>query len=168
MNKLLYGGLVGALGISVCGCQQPTAAQLNQQNAASRIYLGALTCNVSGSQGYILGGTKQLNCVFLDKDGAPATYVGTINQVGLDIGYTKAVHSIWRVYALGQVVPADQIGGRFVGETTTIALGGSQGGGNWLVGGRDKNIAMLAVGVVKDNAYNFATGVQDMTLTLTQ
>ena len=168
MNRLVRGALVTVLGIAAGSCQQPTATQLNQQNSSSRVYLGALTCNVSGSQGYIIGGTKQLSCVFLDKDGISASYVGSINQFGLDIGYTKAVHSIWRVYALGQVKRADQIGGRYVGETTTIAVGGPQGGGNWLYGGRNKDIAMLAAGVVQDNAYNFATGVQDMTLTPSQ
>lgn len=168
MNGCVRGVLVAVLCIAAGACQQPTATRLNQRNTNSRIYLGALTCNVGGSQGYIVGGTKQLSCVFLDKDGTSTSYVGSINQFGLDIGYTKAVHSIWRVYALDQVKRSDQIGGRYVGETTTIALGGPQGGGNWLYGGRDKDIAMLAAGVVRDDAYNFATGVQDMTLTLIQ
>ena len=168
MNRFVSAALAAALGITAGACQQPTATQLNQQNASSRIYLGALSCNVGGSQGYILGGTKQLHCVFLDKNGAAASYVGTINQVGLDIGYTKAVHSIWRVYSLGPDKKADQIGGRYIGENTTVAMGGPQGGGNWLYGGRDKDIALLAAGIVKDNAYNFATGIADMSLTLSQ
>ena len=157
---------MAALCIAAGACQQPTATQINQQNANSRIYLGALTCNVSGSQGYVFGGTKQLTCVFVDKNGTSASYIGSINQVGLDIGYTKAVHSIWRVYSLGPDKRADQIGGRYIGENTTVAVGGPQGGGNWLYGGRNKDIAMLAAGVVKDDAYNFATGIADMSLTL--
>lgn len=168
MNRSVSIALAAVLGVAAGACQQPTATQLNQQNTSSRIYLGALTCNVGGSQGYVFGGTKQLNCVFLDKNGTSASYVGAINQVGLDIGYTKAVHSVWRVYSLGPDKRADQIGGRYVGENTTIAVGGPQGGGNWLYGGRDKDIAMLAAGIVKDDAYNFATGIQDMSLTLTQ
>ena len=101
MNQALSAAVAATLALAVGACQQPTASQLNQQNAPSRIYIGALTCNVSGSRGYILGSTKSLDCVFLDRNGTSATYTGTINKLGIDIGYTNAVHSIWRVYSLG-------------------------------------------------------------------
>jgi len=60
LKRFVSATLVAALGTMAGACQQPTATRLNQQNASSRIYLGALSCNVGGSQGYILGGTKQL------------------------------------------------------------------------------------------------------------
>ncbi|MGH8430882.1 MAG: DUF992 domain-containing protein, partial [Solimonas sp.] len=141
------------------------AQQLNQQNAGSRIYIGALTCNVSGSTGYVLGSTKKLDCVFLDRNGSTAQYDGTINKFGLDIGYTKAVHSVWRVYSLGSDKGANALAGTYVGEDSTVAAG-SQAGGNWIYGGNNREIAMIASGVVKDAGYNFATGVAEMALTL--
>jgi hypothetical protein len=165
MNKHLTAAVAAALAVAGGGCQQQSASQINQQNAGSRIYIGALSCNVSGSQGYVLGSTKQLDCVFIDKNGTSASYTGTIHKYGIDIGYTRAVHSIWRVYSLGSEKSATALSGRYIGEDTTIAAG-SQAGGNWLYGGSNREIAMLASGVVNDAGYNFATGVAEMSLTL--
>jgi hypothetical protein len=165
MNQALSAALAATLAFAVGACQSPTGQQLNQQNSSSRIYIGALTCNVSGSTGYVLGSTKSLDCVFLDRNGTTANYTGTINKVGIDLGYTRAVHSIWRVYSLGSDRAADQLSGRYVGEDSTLAAG-TQAGGNWLYGGRDKEISMIAAGVVKDAGYNFATGVAEMSLSL--
>ena len=165
MNRRLSAAVATAVALATSACQQPTATQINQQNSASRIYIGALSCNVSGSQGYVLGSTKQLDCVFIDKNGTSAAYTGTIHKYGIDIGYTKAVHSIWRVYSLGSEKSATALSGRYIGEDSTVAAG-SQAGGNWLYGGANREIAMIAAGVVKDAGYNFATGVAEMSLTL--
>lgn len=165
MNKCLSAAVAAASAMAVGACQQQNAQQLNQQNSASRIYIGALTCNVSGSTGYVLGSTKKLDCVFLDRNGATAQYDGTINKFGIDIGYTRAVHSVWRVYSLGSAKSADALSGTYVGEDSTVAVG-SQAGGNWIYGGNNREIAMIASGVVKDAGYNFATGVAEMSLAL--
>ena len=165
MKRPLFAAAATALSLGLTACQQPTASQLNQQNSASRIYIGALTCNVSGSTGYVLGSTKTLDCVFLDRNGASASYAGTIDKVGIDLGYTKAVHTIWRVYSLGSEKGATALAGRYVGEDSTVAAG-QQAGGNWLYGGQNKEIAMIAAGVVQDAGYNFATGIAEMSLTL--
>ena len=53
MNKCLSAIVLAALAMATGACQQPTAQQLNATNANSRIYLGALTCNVSGSTGFV-------------------------------------------------------------------------------------------------------------------
>jgi hypothetical protein len=165
MNFRLSAAVAATLALATGACQQPTATQINQQNSSSRIYIGALSCNVSGSRGYVLGSTKQLDCVFIDKSGTSASYTGTIHKYGVDIGYTNAEHSIWRVYSLGSEKSATALSGHYVGEDSTVAAG-SQAGGNWLYGGANREIAMIAAGVVKDAGYNFATGVAEMSLTL--
>ncbi len=165
MNKCLSAAVAATIALAAGACQQQNAQQINQANANSRIYIGALTCNVSGSTGYVLGSTKKLDCVFLTKNGTTAQYDGEIHKFGIDIGYTHAVHSIWHVYSLGSDKRADEIAGRYIGEDSTVAAG-SQAGGNWLYGGRNKEIGMIASGVIKDAGYNFATGVAEMSLTL--
>jgi hypothetical protein len=102
MNKCLSAAVAATLALATGACmQQSTPQQLNTTNANSRIFIGSLTCNVAGGTGYVLGSSKSLDCVFLSKDGVQsAQYTGTINKVGIDIGYTKAVHTIWRVYSL--------------------------------------------------------------------
>ena len=67
MNKCLSAALAATLVMATGACQQPTGPQLNATNANSQVYIGALTCNVSGGTGYIFGSTKDLSCVYLTK-----------------------------------------------------------------------------------------------------
>ena len=168
MNLIVKTAVAAALAASVAGCNmnQSSPQQLNTTNANSRIYIGSLSCNVGGSTGYVLASRKPLDCVFLDKDGVlSAQYTGTIDKVGIDIGYTKAVHTIWRVYSLGSVRGPWNLSGTYVGEQGTVAAG-DQAGGNWIYGGPNAEIGMLASGVIKDAGYNLAAGVAAMTLKL--
>ena len=168
-NVVIAAGMAAlALSMGACSLQQSSPQQLNTTNANSRIYIGSLTCNVGGSTGYVLGSAKPLDCVFLGKDGvSTAQYTGTIDKVGIDIGYTKAVHTIWRVYSLGSDRGVTQIGGTYVGEQGTVAAG-NQAGGNWIYGGPNAEIGMVSSGVIKDAGYNLATGVAAMTIRLKQ
>ncbi len=166
MNLIAKAAIAATLAASVAGCNmnQSTPQQLNTTNANSRIYIGSLSCNVGGGTGYVLASRKTLDCVFLDKDGVlSAQYTGTIDKVGIDIGYTKAVHTIWRVYSLGSVRGPWNLSGTYVGEQGTVAAG-AQAGGNWIYGGPNAEIGMLASGVVQDAGYNLATGIAAMTL----
>ena len=169
MNMIVKAAVAATLAATAGGClQQSTSQQLNTTNANSRIYIGSLSCNVGGSTGYVLASQKSLDCVFLSKDGLQsAEYTGSIDKVGIDIGYTRAVHTIWRVYSLGSDRAPTQIGGTYVGEQGTVAAG-TQAGGNWIYGGPNAEIGMLASGVVKDAGYNLATGIAAMTIRLKQ
>ena len=170
MKLIVKAAVAATLAATVAGCNQSmsqsTPQQLNTTNANSRIYIGSLSCNVGGSTGYVLASRKTLDCVFLAKDGIQsAQYTGTIDKVGIDIGYTKAVHTIWRVYSLGSDRGPSDLSGTYVGEQGTVAAG-SQAGGNWIYGGPNAEIGMVASGVVKDAGYNLATGVAAMTIKL--
>jgi hypothetical protein len=170
MKLIAKAAVAATLAASVAGCtmSQSSPQQLNTTNANSRIYIGSLSCNVGGSTGYVLASRKTLDCVFLNKEGTEsAQYTGSIDKVGIDIGYTRAVHTIWRVYSLGSVRGPNNLGGTYVGEQGTVAAG-SQAGGNWIYGGPNAEVGMLASGVVQDAGYNLATGIAEMTLKLKQ
>jgi hypothetical protein len=51
MNKCLSAAMAATLAMATGACQQPTGQQLNATNANSQVYIGALTCNVSGGTG---------------------------------------------------------------------------------------------------------------------
>ena len=169
MTKIAMVAAAAALALTAGACmQESTPQQLNTTNANSRIYIGSLTCNIEGGTGYILGSSKSMDCVFLAKDGVQsAQYTGSITKVGVDIGYTKAVHTIWRVYSLGSISSATALSGSYVGEQGTVAAGG-QAGGNWIYGGPNAEIGMIASGIVQDAGYNLAMGIGAMTLKLKQ
>ena len=174
MNLIVKAAVAATLAVTVAGCNQSmnmsqsTPQQLNTTNANSRIYIGSLTCNVGGSTGYVLASRKSLDCVFLNKDGTQsAQYTGSIDKVGVDIGYTKAVHTIWRVYSLGSDRGPNNLSGTYVGEQGTAAAG-AQAGGNWIYGGANAEVGMLASGVIEDAGYNLALGIAAMTIKLKQ
>jgi hypothetical protein len=168
MKMIVKAVVVAALAMSAgaCNMNQSSPQQLNTTNTNSRIYIGSLSCNVGGSTGYVLASRKSLDCVFLNKDGTQsAEYTGTIDKVGVDIGYTKAVHTIWRVYSLGSDRGPTNLGGTYVGEQGTAAAG-NQAGGNWIYGGPNAEVGMLASGIVQDAGYNLAAGIAAMTIKL--
>ena len=82
MNRCLSAALATALALATGACQQPTGQQLNATNANSQVYIGALTCNVSGGSGYIFGSTKDLSCVYLTKaKTSEAVIFSSINSI---------------------------------------------------------------------------------------
>lgn len=163
-----------AIAVATLGaCQQQTAQQLNTANANSQVYVGALTCNVSGSTGYIFGSTKDLSCIYLTKDGVAQAYDGKIRKFGIDIGYTKAAHLVWHVYQLGGLIgdatsPNPRLlAGNYGGEQASVAVS-SSAGGNWLYGGSNNQIVLQATQLQDsgDAGYNLAYGIAEMGLTL--
>jgi hypothetical protein len=77
--------MAATLAMATGACQQPTGQQLNATNTNSQVYIGALTCNVSGGTGYVFGSTKDLSCVYLTKDGLSQAYDGKIRRFGIDV-----------------------------------------------------------------------------------
>jgi Protein of unknown function (DUF992) len=128
-----------------------------------KAYVGALSCNVSGSVGFIFGSTKELSCVFLTINGTSELYRGSIDRFGIDIGYTNAVHVVWHVYSLGSDRGAGVLGGKYVGSQGSITIG-SGVGGNLLLGGRNREIVLQSASIQGNAGYNFADGIAEITL----
>ena len=136
MTKLVSAAAVATLALALGACQtgQDDPAALNKQYANSKVYIGALSCNVSGSTGYVFASTKDLSCVYVTKDGAEQAYDGKIRKFGLDIGYTKAGHLVWHVYQLAGLVGDKTtinpkiLAGNYGGEQASISADASAGG----------------------------------------
>ena len=95
MNRIVFLSMAASLALATA-CTQQTAQQLNAANANSQVYIGALTCNVTGSTGYVFGSSRDLSCVYLTKEGASQAYDGKIRRFGLDLGTTKPGHVVWK------------------------------------------------------------------------
>ncbi len=173
MTKFLPAVVAATLAIATGACQQPTGQQLNATNANSQVYIGALSCNVSGGSSYVFGSTKDLSCVYLTKDGVSQAYDGTIRKFGIDVGYTKAGHMVWHVYQLGGLVGAATsvnprvLAGNYGGEQVSVAAR-SSAGGNWLYGGSNNQIVLQATQIQdsRNAGYNLAYGIAEMSLSL--
>jgi hypothetical protein len=134
----------------------------------SKLYVGALSCNVSGSVGFIFGSTKSLGCILVRSNGSAEVYDGTINRFGIDIGFTKAIHVVWHVYSLDESAPQGVLAGNYAGTEASVALGGTAGG-NALLGGANNAIVLQSVVVQGGNTgINFADGIAEMSLATSQ
>ena len=152
---------IAALGLFAAAALTAATAQ------TPRVYIGALSCNVSGGGGFIFGSTKEMHCVFLTTAGTSERYHGSINRYGVDVGYTGAVHTLYHVFSLGSDRAASVLAGDFVGTQESVAVGGSSGvggGGKILIGGRNKEIVLQSAGIQQTSGWNFADGVAEISL----
>jgi hypothetical protein len=125
--------------------------------------VGTLVCDVSGGIGMIITSHKQIQCVFSpDLPGPREAYVGTISKFGLDIGATTSGQMVWAVYA-----PTSRefgaLAGIYSGATAeaTVAVGL---GGNALIGGSNRTIALQPLSLTGQTGFNLAAGVASLEL----
>src|ERR1700678_3963962 len=83
----------------------PSGAQAN-------VEAGGLTCRSAGGVGYVVGAVLNFSCVFVPSGGRPVhRYVGVVDRVGLDLGWTQGVSMGWVVFApTGYIQPGDLAG----------------------------------------------------------
>jgi hypothetical protein len=150
----LAGGI--ALGLNMLA-SDPAIAQRPWVKA------GVLNCDVSGGFGFIIGSQKSVQCVFTpDFPGPQEFYVGTISKFGLDIGATARSQMVWGVYA-ETVGGYSALSGNYAGATgEATALIGL--GGNVLVGGSNRTVALQPLSVTGQVGLNIAAGVAELLL----
>jgi Protein of unknown function (DUF992) len=154
MRRIVLGLSVLALGfVTVIG---GAAAQ-------DRIKAGTLVCDVSGGLGMIIGSKKGVQCLFSPSMAAPTeAYIGNITKLGIDIGATTAGQMVWAVWAPSSYGPGI-LAGVYTGATAeaTIAVGL---GGNALVGGSNRTVALQPLSVTGQTGLNLAAGVASLEL----
>src|SRR4051795_11856703 len=84
-------------------------------SAAPRaVHVGVLNCNSGPSVGLLIGSQQRLSCVFVARSGARETYSGTVNRLGLDVGFTAGGRLVWRVYAPSSGFKGRALAGNYV------------------------------------------------------
>jgi hypothetical protein len=151
MNKFIAAAAVAALGLTAGAAQ-----------AASQVQVGVLTCDVAPGVGLILGSSKEVSCDFTRKGHATETYDGSIDKVGLDIGVTAGGKIVWLVFAATKEnIPS--LAGNYVGASAEASLGLGVGG-NWLIGGSNKAIALQPWSVTGTIGVNWSWTWTKLTL----
>ena len=150
----LAAALAASLGMAG-GLAGPAAAQ-------GGVQVGTLTCNASGSLGFIFGSSRDVACTF-SGPGRVEYYRGQINKFGVDIGYTQGGVLIWTVVApTAQLRPGD-LAGTYGGATASATVGIGVGA-NALIGGSGNSVALQPVSIETNRGLNVAAGVAAMTL----
>jgi hypothetical protein len=122
-----------------------------------------MALQASAAWGFVIGSSKELQCVYSPISGTPERYVGTISKFGLDIGFTHGGVIIWNVVAPALHPAAGALQGGYAGATASASVG-IGGGAHVLVGGFDRSIALQPVSIVGESGLNIAAGIGAMTL----
>ena len=139
------------------------AFTLNSPARAHGVQIGVLTCNVSSGFGFIVGSSRAVDCTFSSPNGPPQHYIGSINKVGVDIGYLQSGIMVWSVVAPTVDFAPGSLSGSYGGVTASATVG-IGAGANVLVGGSNNSIALQPVSVECTTGLNVVAGVAEMTV----
>jgi hypothetical protein len=133
------------------------------QQPMQRVQVGVLECRGGASIGFIVGSVTNLGCV-LRVGGMPDDrYIAVIQKVGLDIGITEETALAWNVFApVARLGPGD-LAGRYAGADASASVGIGLGG-NVLIGGSNKSIALQPVSAQGEVGLSIAAGLESMEL----
>ena len=126
------------------------------------VNIGTLTCNVSGSIGYIITSAKSMACTFSPAGGPPQHYSGVIRKFGLDIGYSGEAVMTWVVFAPGSVARG-ALQGSYGGASAEVSAGLGLGA-NALIGGSGNTIALQPLSGQAQTGLSVAAGVAGLEL----
>lgn len=130
MNKFVAAAAVAAMALTTSGAM-----------AATQVQVGILTCDVEPGVGLIFGSSKAVSCEFERKGHKTEVYEGSIDKLGLDVGITGGGKIAWLVFAGTKDIKKNALAGNYVGASAEASLGLGLGG-NWLIGGSKKSIAL--------------------------
>src|SRR6201999_1382871 len=95
-----------------------TALSLGAQAPAfadSGVQVGGLTCDESAGWGLVLASSHDLHCTYQSAAGDVERYEGTIDKLGVDIGYKAAGVMVWQVWAPSDHMRAGAVDGSYGG-----------------------------------------------------
>ena len=120
--------------------------------------VGVLSCNVAPGVGFIVTSDRALSCVLTPNHGPRQYYVGTIRNVGLDLGFTTGGRLAWAVLTAGSALPQNALAGEFVGASGSASFGGGVSG-NLLVGGNNRSVSLQPLSLGVQAGVNLSAGV---------
>jgi hypothetical protein len=123
----------------------------------SGVEVGVLNCNVQGGASFVIGSSKQLDCVF-ESGNRRERYSGVINKFGVDIGVTGEGIIGWAVFAPTSDPEPGALQGTYSGVSGEASMGFGLGA-NALIGGSKRTIGLQPLSLQAQSGVNFAIGV---------
>lgn len=151
--------IVGALGVAALLGAGAVTAQAQQKDASNA---GTLRCKIAGGGSFIVGSSRDLDCVYSPRQGRKERYRGKIKQFGLDIGPVTKGRLIWTVWAPGSGKKGrGRLAGRYGGYGAQVAVIKGVGYQNLLFG---PNFNLMPASFTGLTGVNIALGVKSMRL----
>jgi hypothetical protein len=141
------------------------AALVLPGQALARVEIGMLECTVEGGAGFVIGSSKDVACNFMPAGGAPEPYFGSIDKLGVDIGFTDETAIQWAVFApTADAYAPGALAGTY-GGVSAEATAGAGLGANVLFGGTGDSFMLQPLSVQMQGGVNIAAGLTSFTLT---
>ena len=138
-------------------------AVTSQAQAQNAVAVGYLQCR-GLSTSFVVGSVTRMECLFRPGWGGRAQpYYGTINRVGLDIGWNQSTWVHWQVYAPTHRLGPGELAGQYIGGSASASLVVGAGA-NALFGGSNRTISLQPVSVQTQTGLSAAAGISSMTL----
>lgn len=132
--------------------------------APHRQRVGVLSCQIAGGVGLVLGSRRAVDCILTHRNGNIEHYRGHLGKVGIDIGFTAGSRLKWVVVNTRAARVGDgALAGNFVGVSANVAAGLGLGG-NVLIGGSTRNIALQPLSGKIGTGMNVAAGISRLRL----
>ena len=130
--------------------------------AGAQTISGQLKCHVEGGMSFIVGSSREVDCIFTPAGGLPPdAYTGKINKIGIDIGWEKGGTLLWGVLSPGLTRGPGALAGNYIGATAEVAAGVGAGA-NALVGGN--KVVLSPISVTGDVGVDLTAGIADLDL----
>jgi hypothetical protein len=137
----------------------PVVTSANAQNVEA----GLLTCQIEGGSGFIVGSSKDMNCIFESADGSSENYSGNVKKFGIDIGSTDRATVKWVVLAPTKAIGSGSLRGQYGGFSGEVTAGVGVGA-NAMIGGSNRSIILQPFSGQVQTGLNIAIGIGTMTL----
>ncbi len=140
-----------------------TALLAASATRAEPIKIGMLDCHVAPGVGGIIVSSRHLACRFTPDDGRPERYLGSVDRLGVDLGFTNDGGLIWAVLAVTGEPSHGALSGHYLGggATATVGLGL---GANALLGGFERSIVLQPVSFQAQTGLDVNAGLTAITL----
>jgi hypothetical protein len=131
--------------------------------AQSPVAVGVLECRAGQSTTFIVGSIRDFDCIFTPTDGPLQRYGGTIQRLGVDLGWSGTTALVWQVFAPTNVIGPGALAGGYGGVSAGAAVGVGLGA-NALAGGLNNSFALQPVSVEGQTGLNAFAGVAGLEL----
>ncbi len=129
---------------------------------SSGVKVGVLKCHIEGGVGFLIGSSKDADCVFQRSGGGTEHYRGSVGKLGVDIGVTDQTVLGWAVFAPGKI-NRGALKGSYTGASAEATIGIGVGA-NVLVGGFKKGINLQPLSLQAQSGLNVAAGIGSLHL----
>jgi Protein of unknown function (DUF992) len=123
--------------------------------------IGQLKCDVEGGLSFLVGSSRRLDCAFMPLGDPTQFYKGSINKVGLDVGFQSRGIIVWDVLSPGLTLGPGSLSGNYVGASAEV-VAGVGASVNALVG--LNKVVLNPISVSGDVGLNVAGGIADLDL----